>query len=61
MQYRPLGTTSLQVSVLGFGASPLGDEFGAIDPRDGQRAVDAAIDHGITFFDVAPYYGRTLA
>jgi len=61
MQYRQLGKTSLQVSVLGFGASPLGDEFGAIDPRDGQRAVDAAIDHGITYFDVAPYYGRTLA
>ena len=27
----------------------------------GQRAVHAAIEHGINFFDVAPYYGRTLA
>lgn len=61
MDYRPLGRTGLDVSVLGLGASPLGDEFGAIDPGAGQRAVDAAIDHGITYVDVAPYYGRTLA
>jgi L-galactose dehydrogenase len=61
LRFSRLGGTSLQVSVLGFGASTLGDEFGAIDPAEGQRAVDAAIDHGINFFDVAPYYGRTLA
>ena len=61
MQYRPLGRTSLNVSVLGFGASPLGNEFREIDPAEGRRAVDAAIDHGINYFDVAPYYGRTLA
>lgn len=61
MDYRYLGDTGLEVSVLGFGASPLGDEFGAIRPVDGQRAVDCALDHGVTYFDVAPYYGRTLA
>jgi L-galactose dehydrogenase len=61
MEYRTLQSTSLNVSVLGFGASPLGNEFRKIDPEDGQRAVDAAIDHGINYFDVAPYYGRTLA
>ena len=61
MQYRKLGKTNLEVSVLGFGASPLGAEFGPIDPAEGQRAVDVSIDHGINYFDVAPYYGRTLA
>lgn len=61
MIYRTLGNTGLHVSVLGFGASPLGAEFGAIDPAEGRRAVQVAMDHGINYFDVAPYYGRTLA
>jgi L-galactose dehydrogenase len=61
MTYRPLGKTALQVSIVGFGASPLGQEFGAIDPVEGVRAVHYAIDQGINYFDVAPYYGRTLA
>jgi L-galactose dehydrogenase len=47
--------------VIGFGASPLGNEFGSVDPSEGERAVRAAIDAGINYFDVSPYYGRTLA
>jgi L-galactose dehydrogenase len=58
---KALGTTGLLVSELGFGASPLGDEFRKTDPAEGVRAVHAAIDSGINFFDVSPYYGRTLA
>lgn len=61
MRYRELGRTGLNVSVLGFGASPLGNEFGPVGPADAERAVHAAIDAGINFFDVSPYYGRTLA
>src|SRR5438046_3154944 len=61
MQYRPLGKTGMSVSVIGFGASSLGDEFGAIDPGEGMRCVHAAVERGINFFDVSPYYGRTLA
>jgi len=61
VRYKPLGRTGLNVSVIGFGASPLGNEFGVVDPGDGERAVHAAIERGINFFDVAPYYGRTLA
>jgi aryl-alcohol dehydrogenase-like predicted oxidoreductase len=61
VRYKPLGRTGLNVSVIGFGASPLGNEFGLVDPGEGERAVHAAIEHGINFFDVAPYYGRTLA
>jgi L-galactose dehydrogenase len=61
MIYRFLGKTGLNVSIIGFGASPLGHEFGAIDPEAGKRAVHAAIAHGINYFDVSPYYGRTLA
>ena len=61
MEYRVLGGTGLRVSRLGFGASPLGNEFGAVDPVECTRAVQAAIDQGINFFDTSPYYGRTLS
>jgi L-galactose dehydrogenase len=61
MIYRVLGKTGLEVSVVGFGASPLGHEFGLINPDEGKRAVHYAVERGINYFDVAPYYGRTLA
>jgi L-galactose dehydrogenase len=61
MEYRTLGRTGLRVSKLGFGASPLGNEFGETDPAEGERAVHCAIDLGINYFDTAPYYGRTLS
>ncbi len=61
MLYRTLGNTGVSVSILGFGASPLGDVFTVTDPVEGKRAVHAAIDNGINFFDVSPYYGLTLA
>lgn len=61
MEYRRLGKTEEQVSILGFGASPMGDVFEVSDEQDGIRAVHYAIDHGMNFFDVAPFYGLTLA
>jgi len=61
MIYRVLGNTGLRVSILGYGASPLGNEFGIADVSEGVRAIHRAIDLGINYFDVSPYYGRTLA
>lgn len=61
MRFSTLGRTSLKVSALGFGAATLGDEYGGIDVAEARRAVELAIDRGINFFDVSPYYGRTLA
>ncbi len=61
MRQRRLGRTELEVSVLGFGASPLGNVFKRTDPAEGSRAVHTAMDRGINFFDVSPYYGNTLA
>jgi Aldo/keto reductase family len=40
---------------------PSGDVFGITDPKEGERAVQLAVDRGINFFDVSPYYGLTLA
>ena len=56
-----LGRTGLNVSVIGFGASPLGNVFGEVTPAAGRAAVHHAIDAGINLFDVSPYYGLTLA
>jgi L-galactose dehydrogenase len=61
MEYRQLGNTGINVSVVGFGAAPLGDVFRATDPAEGARAVHFAVENGINFFDVSPYYGITLA
>ena len=61
MRYRPLGTTKIEVSTIGFGAAPLGDVFGEMTADGAHRTVQYAIDCGINFFDVSPYYGETLA
>jgi L-galactose dehydrogenase len=61
MQYRQLGETSLRVSILGYGASPLGNAFRVTDPAEGAAAVHLAVERGINYFDVSPYYGLTLA
>jgi L-galactose dehydrogenase len=49
------------VSELGFGASPLGGIYGTFAEQDGIAAVHAALDAGINFLDVSPYYGLTAA
>ena len=61
MEYRQLGNTSLRVSILGYGASPLGNAFRVTDPAEGKAAVHLAVERGINYFDVSPYYGLTLA
>jgi L-galactose dehydrogenase len=61
MQYRVLGKTGLKVSVLSYGASPLGSVFRDVDAEEGIRTVHAALDLGINFIDVSPYYGLTRA
>jgi L-galactose dehydrogenase len=61
MEYRPLGNTGLQVSVIGYGASSLGGVFGDIDESTGINAVHRSFDLGVNFVDVSPYYGLTVA
>jgi aryl-alcohol dehydrogenase-like predicted oxidoreductase len=61
VEYRLLGKTGLNVSVLSYGASPLGGVFGDINEARGIRTVHAALDLGINYIDVSPYYGDTRA
>jgi aryl-alcohol dehydrogenase-like predicted oxidoreductase len=59
MQYRTLGNTNINVSVLSFGAWQIGDPtYWTSDTQsDQERAVHAAIDAGINLFDTAEMYG----
>ncbi len=61
MQYRILGKTGLRISALGFGVSPVGNTFETVEEQEAINSIHYAIDNGINFFDVAPFYGDTLA
>ena len=61
MEYRQIGRTGMKVSQLSFGASSLGGVFRNIDESQAIEAVYAAIDGGINFIDVSPYYGHYKA
>lgn len=57
MEYRKIGHTNMEVSQLSFGASSLGGVFRAVDEQEAIKAVLAAVDQGMNFIDVSPYYG----
>ena len=61
MQTRRLGSTDLDLSVLSFGASSLGQEFRSVDLNDAVRSVHVALDRGMNFIDTSPYYGRGMS
>lgn len=52
---RPLFQDGPEVSVIGFGAWPIGGGLGAVDADVGLRAVQVAVDVGQTFIDTAEY------
>jgi 1-deoxyxylulose-5-phosphate synthase len=58
VELRRLGRSGLAVSVIGLGCNNLGRPGTATESSAGARAVvDAALDAGINFFDVADVYG----
>ena len=61
MEQRRLGRSGLSVSVLGLGAAPLGGMYAPTSDAAAAETVCAALDAGITLFDVAPQYGQGLA
>jgi len=61
MEYRPLGKTGLNLSVLGFGTSPFGNIYHKHDESSYIDAAHAGIALGINYFDTAPYYGDTVS
>lgn len=61
MEYRQFGRTGLTVSAIGFGCWEIGGTYGRIDETRFQRAVELAIDNGITCFDTAEAYGMGVS
>ena len=57
MQYRPLGKTGYDVSVIGFGAWAIGGSWGEVSDADALAALHRAIDLGVNFIDTADVYG----
>ena len=58
MKYNEIGNTGMVVSELSFGASSLGGVFPSIKESESIDAAYTAIDLGINFIDVSPYYGH---
>ena len=58
MEQRQFGNTDLTASAVGFGTWEMSTTmYGHIDVGEAARAVNAAIDRGITLFDTAEVYG----
>lgn len=57
MQYRALGRTGWNVSVISFGAWAIGGTWGPVEDRDSLAALNRAVDLGVNFFDTADVYG----
>ncbi|MEU9967393.1 aldo/keto reductase [Streptomyces malaysiensis] len=52
---------SLLPGRLGLGTAPLGSMFRDVSTEEAAATVDAAWDHGIRYFDTAPFYGAGLS
>ncbi len=58
MQYRVLGKTGWQVSVIGLGTWNIGGQWGEVDYRTALATIWRAYECGINFFDTADAYGE---
>ena len=61
IQKRTIGNTGMRVSPLSFGASSLGGVFHSIDENRAIEALHVAVEGGMNFIDVSPYYGHYKA
>lgn len=61
MQTRPLGRTGLQLPILSFGASSLGQEFRKVNLDEALQSVHVALESGLNLIDTSPFYGRGMS
>lgn len=57
MLTRMLGRSEISVSALGMGCWAIGSDWGTVDDAESVRALQRALDLGVTFFDTANVYG----
>jgi L-galactose dehydrogenase len=58
---RRLGRTDLELPILSFGASSLGQEFRSVQLDEALLAVRTALDCGLNLIDTSPFYGRGMS
>jgi D-threo-aldose 1-dehydrogenase len=58
---RRLGQTALHLPVIGFGSAHIGELYRKVPEEESRATLAAAWDHGIRYYDTAPWYGRGLA
>jgi D-threo-aldose 1-dehydrogenase len=56
-----LGSSPLEVPFFGLGGAPLGDPHGPIPPQQAEQTLTTAWQHGVRYYDTAPWYGNTLS
>lgn len=61
MKTRPLGKIGIELPILSYGASSLGQEFGPIQLDRAFESIPVALDHGINCSHTSPYYGRGMS
>ena len=61
MERRRLGRTDMDLTVLSYGASSIGQEFRGVDLEQAMRSVRVAFDLGMNLFDTSPFYGRGMS
>lgn len=61
ISFRALGASGINLSLLGFGAAPIGNLYQPLTDAQAQDAVTSALDAGIHYFDTAPHYGFGLS
>ena len=61
MKKRLLGKTGLELPILSFGVSSLGQEFRKVNLEEALRSVHVALDCGLNFIDTSPFYGRGMS
>jgi D-threo-aldose 1-dehydrogenase len=61
MGRRRIGSTPVELTELGFGASVIGNLYKVTPAHDAQAALEAAWQAGIRYFDTAPHYGLGLS
>jgi len=61
MKTRVLGKTGLELPIVSFGASSLGQEFHQVRLDDAMSSVHVALECGMNFIDTSPFYGRGMS
>ena len=62
MEYRKLGHTDIDVSVITYGSFAIGGTmWGGTEKSEAKQAIEASLDYGVTTLDTAPFYGFGLS